>query len=1176
MTILSLPRRHPPVRRRRALSVALSLAAMTCLGPALGTFASQPQTPPPAEDATRPQPADIRTRIEALRAQIGADAPDIAPILEQAEAHLADAARAADTGAAFEEEAAAAPGRTQEITAFLETPIEQQVAPAPGPDVALTELRTELDAAEGRLRTERDLREKLQDVENTRALRRQEIPGEVVAATERLDAVRAALAAPAPPDEPAALTEAKRLRLLAELVKNERILAAREKELTNYEVRKALLPLRRQFRDRRIEIESRTIAQLQSAISRREISEAEAERAAAAAARRAAADAHPVVQTVLKANEEYATHLAEITRVRREDVTARQATEQDLIRWRGAFEQSQNRVRSVGLAEAVGLNLRRQKTKLPNVDGLENEIRRGIRDLAEGAGDRVRWDIRLEELEDLDAAVDQQLAAAETPLPDDLDARTALREAVRTGLVKQTELLNSMIEKSDAYVDEAALPLLETQRTFADLVREYRTYINERILWIRSYKPVGAGTIVNAGPALERLVDPDAWRAIGTDLAAEARRRPVQSALGVLAIALLIVLQRPLRRRLRQLGAAAREPGDQRLRDTVQAAVITVALAAEWPLLLVLVALPFEGAGMTNTFAGSIAAAVERVALLLFAAEVVRILCRPDGLADAHFHWRRPALDTVRRHLRWFIPVALPAAFLIMFTEADDTDHHSLGRLAFIAGMIASTIFLHRVTRPGAGVFDTLINQHRDGWVGRLRVLWLNGLILAPLALAALAASGYMFTAIELERKILVTTWLILGAMILRATLLRGLMIAQRRLAIEQARKKLAARRKAREVSGAAPGDVKSVEELEEIDLVVVSAQTRKLLNTGVILALVIGLVGVWADVLPAIQGLRQYQLWTVETNAPVVAESTPITGVDLGGDAAAAAPGVASITAADLLSALALLLITFFVSRDFPGLLEIGVLSKLPITPGARYAFVAVARYALAIIGVVLAFNTIGIGWSQVQFLAAAITVGLGFGLQEIFANFVSGLILLFERPIRVGDTVTVSNIHGRVTRIRMRATTIMDWDLKELIVPNREFVTGQIVNWTLSDAVLRVVVPVGVAYGSDIKKVERVLYDIARDDPDVLATPAPFVLFENFGDSTLNFSFRVFIPNIDVLLKVRHRLHQTIDDRFRKEDITIAFPQRDVHVHYVDPKSGATQPVPFTPEGRPPTPDA
>ncbi len=203
-----------------------------------------------------------------------------------------------------------------------------------------------------------------------------------------------------------------------------------------------------------------------------------------------------------------------------------------------------------------------------------------------------------------------------------------------------------------------------------------------------------------------------------------------------------------------------------------------------------------------------------------------------------------------------------------------------------------------------------------------------------------------------------------------------------------------------------------------------------------------------------------------------------------------------------------------------------------------------------LPVIGVMVAFSCIGIGWSKVQFLAAAITVGLGFGLQEIFVNMVSGLNILFERQVRVGDVVTIGSTSGRISRIRIRATTIVDWHHKELIIPNKEFVTGQVVNWSLTSPMIRVDVPVDVAYGSNIDQVLATLRGVADDHPLVLKDPKPSTLFVGFGDSTLNFELRAHIADSSNSLGVRHDLLLAIDRLFREKAIEIAFPQRDIHI--------------------------
>jgi potassium efflux system protein len=195
------------------------------------------------------------------------------------------------------------------------------------------------------------------------------------------------------------------------------------------------------------------------------------------------------------------------------------------------------------------------------------------------------------------------------------------------------------------------------------------------------------------------------------------------------------------------------------------------------------------------------------------------------------------------------------------------------------------------------------------------------------------------------------------------------------------------------------------------------------------------------------------------------------------------------------------------------------------------------------------VAFNTIGFKWSSVQWLVAALGVGLGFGLQEIVANFISGIIVLFERPFRVGDTVTVGDVSGTVSRIRIRATNILDWDRKELIVPNKEFITGKLVNWSLADPISRFIIKVGIAYGSDVELAEKLLLKVLNENPLVLKEPKPSAYFLGFGDNSLNFELRIFISTIDHWMPARHELHKAIDREFRKAGIVIAFPQRDVH---------------------------
>ncbi len=225
-------------------------------------------------------------------------------------------------------------------------------------------------------------------------------------------------------------------------------------------------------------------------------------------------------------------------------------------------------------------------------------------------------------------------------------------------------------------------------------------------------------------------------------------------------------------------------------------------------------------------------------------------------------------------------------------------------------------------------------------------------------------------------------------------------------------------------------------------------------------------------------------------------------------------------------------------------------LLARLNITAGGRYAAATLTQYAIVSIGIVLVFNLLGGSWSEIQWLIAALGVGIGFGLQEIVANFICGLILLFERPIRIGDVVTVGNTDGVVTGIRIRSTTIRNWDRQELLVPNKEFVTGRLLNWTLSDPVTRIVIPVGIAYGSDVARAIQLVQEAADEHERVLDEPATLVTFDSFGDNSLTIVLRCFIGSMDYWRQTISELHQAINKKFNDAGIVVAFPQRDIHL--------------------------
>ncbi|MGD8576671.1 MAG: mechanosensitive ion channel, partial [Thiohalophilus sp.] len=227
--------------------------------------------------------------------------------------------------------------------------------------------------------------------------------------------------------------------------------------------------------------------------------------------------------------------------------------------------------------------------------------------------------------------------------------------------------------------------------------------------------------------------------------------------------------------------------------------------------------------------------------------------------------------------------------------------------------------------------------------------------------------------------------------------------------------------------------------------------------------------------------------------------------------------------------------------------------LESSPMERGAREAMVTIVGYVGTAIAIIVALGIAGLDFSNLAIIAGALSVGIGFGLQNIVNNFISGLILLFERPVKTGDWIVVGNTEGYVKRIRIRSTQIQTFDRADVIVPNSELISGQVTNWMLHDLLGRAVIPVGVAYGSNTQKVKDILLQVASENPEVISdgsAPEPYVLFREFGDSSLNFELRCYIKNIDRRLRVVSEMNFAIDAAFRDSGIEIPFPQRDLHV--------------------------
>jgi len=244
----------------------------------------------------------------------------------------------------------------------------------------------------------------------------------------------------------------------------------------------------------------------------------------------------------------------------------------------------------------------------------------------------------------------------------------------------------------------------------------------------------------------------------------------------------------------------------------------------------------------------------------------------------------------------------------------------------------------------------------------------------------------------------------------------------------------------------------------------------------------------------------------------------------------------------------------TFLISHWITIFLIQEILPRYNVNRGVQESITRLVHYSIIVIGFLVLLNLLGFKLGDIAIIGGALGVGIGFGLKEIVNNFVSGLILLFERPVKVGDIIVVGQDMGEVTALGLRATTVQTFDNAEIVIPNAELITCSVTNWTLAEKRVRVKIPVGVAYGTDISKVLEILLSCANSNPTVITQPPPSALFLAFGDSSLDFELRAWIADINDRMTVASELNQDIENEFQMAGVEIPFPQRDLHLKSVD----------------------
>ncbi|MGR5206966.1 mechanosensitive ion channel domain-containing protein [Vibrio sp. PNB23_22_7] len=521
-------------------------------------------------------------------------------------------------------------------------------------------------------------------------------------------------------------------------------------------------------------------------------------------------------------------------------------------------------------------------------------------------------------------------------------------------------------------------------------------------------------------------------------------------------------------------------------------------------------------------------------AFALFALELIHGMSEENGLLEVHLKWPSKVCTFLNvKSNQLCIPIT---AFLLTVTFAEvvaNNEQAEVSRLLFLILITIMTFGYLGLLKSDRISLVLPAPLHKGVGFFLLKGIILGSFIaIIILSVMGLSVASWLFLVYQQ-----MTIFLLLGGLFIYQLGERWLKLEYRQLNYQRLlarREELIAQLHEQEEE---PEEIARLKEnlpdvdAQGLDSEEINEQSTTLLKGLSLIGLVIALLTLWSSALEMTSWLDKVIVWQV---SEVISGSSTLVDVTL----------------QSLIYAVITLLVTFVGIRNLPGILELLVLRKLELGPGTGYAITTLLRYLILMAGVMFAFSTLGFQWSRLQWLVAAFGVGLGFGLQEIFANFISGLILLFERPIRIGDIVTINDLSGTVSKIQTRATTIIDWDNKEIVVPNKTFITEKLINWSLSDSITRIVIPIGVAYGSDIEKVEQLLYDVAKEHSIVLDDPAPSVFFLSFGASSLDFELRVYINSIDHRLPTLHIINSKIDKLFKQHGIEISFPQMDVHV--------------------------
>lgn len=1028
-------------------------------------------------------------------------------------------------------------------------------------DATSDQVETVLARERSRLRAHRAALRDAERLVEERSAARNEASRRLGALDQVLETIADGLREASQDDLHPAMNHARRINLLSRREASLREIDKLRAELALLDAKGVLIPSQIDLAQRRVAYDERLVELLEVAAKEISLRDAQAGLEAVVKACRQAADLSPVLKDVAAKTEQYAQMLWGTDGVVRksEEVTrSMTATRKHLADLDRIVQLTRRQFEAAGYRGSVT----RWWPEIPDGFPGPGEIATDLRLLAKTIPGVQHQVIRFEQ----QRSASRELAST---ILADLEAETGeldpeLHKTALDLLSLRRDLLDQLIQQYGRYADQ----LVEQERSskvFLSSVKQVESFLYEKLLWVRSVPRPVIPRVGDSVQAFRWLISGENWKAVGRAVSGTAREFPFAFAFSLLVLCLLVGIRSSLRQRM----ASIAETGTIPFKATLECLVYTILLIAPLPLALYFASRILSQSD-APTFVFAMAETLGYLTSIAIVFELLRQTMAPNGLGAAHFGWPRRVIRIVYRDLFWPEVLFLPAIFIaVQFGSAGmrmdspaalQAYNNSLGRIVFCVAMLGLGFALLGLFRPRRRA-EVAAEEKSISWAERAYLFIYPFVVLGTIVPAILAIFGFYITGYLLAYQMLRTLGLVMLLSIANRLVIRWR--ATNRLGVE----------------GAGADGIDAAQEtaaLEEAD-----TQVRKLSHVALVLVAVLGFYSIWSAAVPALHMMKRVQLLPtiaiIEDGTEDPLESLAASGATRKAQATEDAPTAAAgaesaspptipgvpkstssgstaqaadssagstLTLWDLFLFVLVVVFTVLLVKNLPGVLELVLRKRTRMDQGARVAAITLVRYAILIVGFTSAFGHLGIAWSKIQWLAAALTFGLGFGLQEIVANFVSGLILLLERPVRVGDAVTIGNLQGRVSRIHIRATTITLWDKSEMIVPNKEFITTKLVNWTLSDSKRRIDIPLRVSYDADLATVKQTLVEVASRHPDVLDDPPPVALLLEFGEDALKFELRYFV-DFGQGLKTRDELHVAVDQAFREKGIDFALPQ-------------------------------